>query len=702
MKEIRLSGIIVKASKEKTYDELFVVLKDNSSKSLKSLNVNNDDEVKIINKHPYYNNYFFNKSDKIIFAGDFISCTVNQKMETTKVPFIKIQMDQKSIKNYFKQSNKSKLIEHLEKIDVVNLNNTCILHDDKLSDFWMKRFIVRQFRLVGLEMKHITEIKSNKISFNDALDALFVNPYRFFFFQYEFCKDITRKIGDRYISADKMDEENKKARDDAVAIYKNYCDSKYSYTNLNNLHSKASDLQKFFIVVDHKKAYTPLSYFVEVNLAILLAECITSSCDEVNYVYNNTLSEIQNKAVKTSLENPITIILGNAGTGKSTLIKKLHDIFDEKEIPHQIVSFTGKSVAKLNDLQCNAVTIHRYISQRLNVPYIEYLIVDEISMVSNALFYDLINYYKSKFNKLPKLILVGDPNQLEPIRDVPVIDSLLKFNNMSDEIKIPVIKLEQYYRPNDKIIQYLDAYLHGTFHEGLNVIEGGILELDELIKSKFKDNKDNFTIICPKNSDVIVVNELCQNIFIDEKEPGFEFTYKYYDKFVGHTVMFKVGDKVMNVKNIYNSGVMNGQEGKITKITEFTIEVTFNNGLIANYPKSNDFRKSYDKNKYYEQLKSPHLTSDFDTIDKLTLEYLIHSYAITCHKSQGSEWENIVVYCPYEHQMITKKLIYTAMSRAKSEIYLVGNRETFVESVNSVFEYKNCSLAERILENLED
>lgn len=639
--------------------------------------------VIVSNKFPYIERYFqFPTIKTLLCAGDKILCEVLNNY-STKIPMVKISLDQKSIIEYFRKSHKTKLLEDVY-LDVNKLNKECIQCETKLHEFWLKKFVLRQLHLLGLNDSDIVKIRKNLIEFDTLLKIIFENPFKIFCLDRNKCVDIGKRLYDT-IDLNKVQREMK-YRKAAYNVYENYEKNKMVFTSLKDLNVDADGLKEYLMVVEEDRVYIPRSYYIETNLANILYEYMNMDITiNINYVPRSDLSELQNIAIENALRFPITIILGNAGTGKSTLIYNIHKIFNIKRIYHKVVSFTGKSVSRLNEIGCNSMTIHRFIFSPKAENYLDYLIIDEVSMLSSLLFYELVKSFKIHYKKYPRLILVGDPNQLEPTETGFLINELLKYNEKAKR-KIPLVRLEKCYRSDDIIIKYINCYLNGKIHPDIEPIEGDLFELKELILRFSGKPIQDFVIISPRSKDLDDVNNMCQELLLNSNNK--EYIHK-------NGKIFKVGDKVINTKNNYEHNVMNGEEGIIKDIREDHIEVKLNTGRIVNFQKQ--YKKST-KRDLVTKLKSSLLSSDTDTSENLCVDNLMHSYAITCHKSQGSEWKNVIVYCPsYIENFITKNLIYTAMSRAKEKIYLIGKPDIFYDSLNCVREYKYDFLSERLL-----
>lgn len=341
----------------------------------------------------------------------------------------------------------------------------------------------------------------------------------------------------------------------------------------------------------------------------------------------------------------VMLMHGPPGSGKTFNICK---VIESIKGTYRILAPTGKACdnlrAKLpNDIKVS--TIHKYIHhQEFNKNY-NIMIIDESSMISLNLFYKLIQKLLDSNVTVDKLVLVGDPNQLEPINRGDI------FRMMIESKIFKSIKLEFNFRSentssiaiNQK--KLLDGDTDFIFDEQFRINRQGTVE--DLI-DKLKDIQDyrNVKIISPYRETVSYVNERIRNILFKEDEK---------------IAPFFVGELVICIKNLYKApdakddfDVMNGEEGIVTEIkkkdTETKVLVDFgcNNGKIV----------SFSTNELSEK----------------PLLYLKTAYAITIHASQGSEWQNVILVVPRRDsnfKFINMNMIYTAISRPSTfiEIY---------------------------------
>ena len=396
--------------------------------------------------------------------------------------------------------------------------------------------------------------------------------------------------------------------------------------------------------------------------------------EEIN---NVELHDDQKKAVISAINNGVSVITGGPGTGKTTIIKCILDIFKNHKQVVSLLAPTGRAAKRMSEsCGADASTIHRalmldfgngsidtgherFVYNERNPLPSDVVIVDEVSMVDVQLMYSLV----SALRPSARLILVGDKNQLPSVGAGNVLSDII-----GSQI-IPVNSLTKIYRQADKslIIYNAHAINNGElpkidntsrdfFFEKCtepNEILRRILDLQSARIPRFLDiEPQKIQVLAPLKAGVCGVDNINAQIqsIINPHNPVRR------EVVVGDTI-FRFGDKVMQMQNNYNlewkrfdgarieygEAVFNGDIGTITDVTEAgAVEVTFEDGRIAVYQKSD-------------------------------LAQLSLSYAITIHKSQGSEFD--VVIMPViggASSILTRNLLYTGVTRAKKMVVLVG------------------------------
>ena len=409
---------------------------------------------------------------------------------------------------------------------------------------------------------------------------------------------------------------------------------------------------------------------------------------------NIKYDEIQLTAIKKALENNLLIITGGPGTGKTTIIKSIVQLYkllnklNDEELINEIslLAPTGRASKRLSEATLfPATTIHRFLgwNKELNSFKIdEYnkdksklIIIDEVSMIDMSLIDNLLK----GLNDNIKLILVGDFNQLPSVGPGQVLKDLIN----SDIID--VVKLKLLYRQNENSYipvlakEINDNNLSSDFYETRDdytflectnySLKNTIISLAETIEKKGYDYK-KVQIMAPMYAGVNGIDSLnkeLQNVF-NKKDPE-KREIKYFD------VIYRENDKVLQLVNMPDENVFNGDLGTIKYI------------IYANTSKSgkDEIYIDYDGNivKY--------LPKDFNKFK--------HGFVISIHKSQGSEFELVVLPITSSYgRMLSKKLIYTAVTRAKRKLIIVGDPNVFKTSIKNDNEYeRKTTLKEKLI-----
>ena len=393
--------------------------------------------------------------------------------------------------------------------------------------------------------------------------------------------------------------------------------------------------------------------------------------NKIKSISDLTLSDKQKEAIELINENNVSIITGGPGTGKTTIIKTIIELYDSVGNKTVLCAPTGRAAKRMTEATGKeSKTLHRLLeigkfsdekpNPDLDVTPIDgdVIIIDEVSMVDMF----LMNYVLKAVFKGSKLILVGDTDQLPSVGPGSILKDFIE----SD--KVPYITLNKIFRQaaKSKIIVNSHKVNDGiNFLEEGNEVEDGTIDdfdfIPEISSIKVQEmvidmyNKDSQIITPTKKGDLgtKVLNKLLQERYNPEND------YKQEKKF--GDIIFREGDKVMQTKNNYDimwiredevsSGIFNGEMG-IKE--EGKIKIKFDDEKIALYEYSD-------------------------------LEQLEHSYAITVHKSQGSEFGEVIFPIMQAAPMLlTRNLLYTGMTRAKNRLVMIGNTSTVDFMINNV------------------
>lgn len=398
-------------------------------------------------------------------------------------------------------------------------------------------------------------------------------------------------------------------------------------------------------------------------------------------------NEDQEKAIKSALNNNVTIISGGPGTGKTTIINAIVKLYIEenKLSPVEILDAiallapTGRASKKMaTSTNLPAFTIHRYLKwykDSNDFYYNEYnktphklIIVDEVSMIDIDLFNALLNGINSNI----KLVLVGDTFQL------PSVGPGLVLNDLIDSDYFNFVPLNQIYRQSDNsYIPYLAKEIknndlseefmakrddYSFFVAPSSQIKGAIEQIIKISLSKDIDER-KMQILAPMykgENGIDNLNVILQNIYNPPSDRKDEIRYLDF--------IYREGDKVLQLVNDLDNNVFNGDIGYITSIRNGKIIIDFEGNNVE--------------------------------YDKKDLKEIKHAYAITIHKSQGSEFEHVIMPISNSYfKMLYNKLIYTGVSRAKKSLTIVGDPKAFAGAVtNNYSSNRKTSLKDRIIE----
>lgn len=454
--------------------------------------------------------------------------------------------------------------------------------------------------------------------------------------------------------------------------------------------------------------YRKSIYIAELNIAKKVAELtkrptikanLEKDIDKVSQKQSIVLSESQKKAVEIAFKNNISVITGGPGTGKTTIIKCVIDLLKLKNISYVLAAPTGRAAKRITETTGeDAKTLHRlleitkiedtdidtFVNFPVNTIDADCLIIDEASMIDTI----LMNNVMKALKDTTKLIIVGDAYQLPSVGAGNVLKDIINSNVVN------TVCLNEVYRQSAKSDIIVSAHKvklgeHLTFKNrdtDLYFIETNSIEetkkeikslLDGRIKNFFgEDIDEKVQVITPiKKTDIgtYELNKLIQEIKI---KPSNDLRHKNSKDRV-----FYEQDKVMQIKNNYDidwdfdgvrgTGVYNGDIGIVETIDNKE------ECIIVDY----DGRKT----KY-----------DFDELDQLE-----HAYAVTVHKSQGSEFDAVIIplYVCFE-KLFNRNLIYTAMTRAKKLLIFVGRKSVMDYMIDNKTEKLRITGLKYKIENL--
>lgn len=677
----------------------------------------------------------------------------------------------------------------------------------KIKNFlviWNNDVLIRPLQLLGLSE---TEIKSIHIPLNEAYEIIKKNPFRF----PQYSLEKANKIVENHLRLQPAPYgfEINHEKLDYNSIFVRICGSitRMVYDNIDKRKWSSTPIAKikeqFPMYDDYRDILFKYYYLIEEFDHVYFTKIHgieRSIGNKISFLINKAKSiipepvfpalipsEKQQIAIKGALENNISLIHGGPGTGKTAIMSELVRTISMMGKKSLCLAFTGAATTRIRETTINngvfdlttIMTINMAITlvTRIIDMNIEYVIIDEISMVNSG----LISMFISAFKLVNyKLILIGDDNQLEPIE---------WGNFMCQILKTPVTKyhLTENFRSEKTIVSICEDVINkqriqmqqsvnwniiGNDYRftigNLNVLEQWIswyansfeinseLSQEENIKL-FEKYRDRFTIISPYKKVVEEINPIFQKYFMSY--------IKEYTELGG--TKFYLGDRVMKLINDYGINVMNGEQGKVIKIapsyivcifrnrketitpyvekSKFTAmkafvkknNITFNPYNIAKDGTSTEktkeeiktdvdnLRKQYlafinssDPNNdiiglYFSLLEEYPLAlyNIGEEAEFLNIKNLCLAYAITTHKSQGSQYDIDIFFLNGKMNcFVTVNNVYTALSRAKGLLHIITesvellnnaclNKQRYV--YDKLYERINSKLSPELLSTME-
>ena len=494
------------------------------------------------------------------------------------------------------------------------------------------------------------------------------------------------------------------------------------------LEVEISDIQKYLMDLSIEKkivlkqteqgirVYPSNYYYMELNTAKMLHDLNIHADIDVAYVSNRlqlleqdaelSLDEMQRQAVIEAAKHGILVLTGGPGTGKTTTINAMIQYFGSQGLDILLAAPTGRAAKRMTEATgYEAQTIHRLLEvsgnpedgdgrsgfarNEENPLETDILIIDEVSMVDLPLMHALLRAI------IPgtRLIFVGDGNQLPSVGPGSVLKDLLrsecfptvcltKIFRQATESDI-VMNAHKINRGESVVLDNKSRDFFFLKRQDANTIISVVITLLQKKLPKYVDAETyDIQVLTPMRKGLLGVERLNRILQEYLNPPNQKKTEKEYgDK------LFREGDKVMQIKNNYQLeweiatkyglvvdkgvGIFNGDMGIITNINTYneTLEVEYDEKRKVTYP--------------------------FQLLDELEL-----AYAITIHKAQGSEYPAVVIpLLPGPRQLFHRNLLYTAVTRAKKCVTLVGSEDTFYEMIQNAHEQNRyTSLSEKIQE----
>lgn len=379
------------------------------------------------------------------------------------------------------------------------------------------------------------------------------------------------------------------------------------------------------------------------NMELFIANKVTGllkepSCSTSDFQYepSDHLCDEQNEAIDAVMKTDFSILTGGPGTGKTTtinyILSEYRKQYERKEIV--LLAPTGKAAKRMDVCtggEYMPTTIHylalkeHFNHDNENPDIIDFCVIDEGSMIPLDIFYELMRYVRIK-----KLLIVGDIDQLESVSCGDILHDLI-------DLHVPTKRLLENHRSGDAIVENARKIKMGflSLHtsESFKIYEASDDEIGDLVLSEY--DRDTTMVLCPTREMTRQMNQRIKSFLYPDSDP------RYYT----------CGDRVLFTRNNRKKGYVNGDTGTVETILADGMRVEIDSDV-----------SNVSENTISVRGKM------FDDVEL--------GYALTIHKSQGSEYDKVVLCIPKgTGRLFSRNLLYTAVTRARNEVVIIGSIE---------------------------
>jgi len=392
-------------------------------------------------------------------------------------------------------------------------------------------------------------------------------------------------------------------------------------------------------------------------------------------------SEEQRRGIENAVNQGLFILTGGPGTGKTTTVSAILHVFAKAGLKVRLAAPTGRAARRMSEVTGHAAsTLHRllkydaatrgFVHSESNPLPCEALVLDEVSMIDTALMYAVLRAAKPG----TRVVLVGDPDQLPSVGAGKVLAEFIRSQS------VPHLHLAKIFRQAEASRIVTNAHRinkgllpeatdnSGDFHlvergDPESVVEAVVELVCERLPRRFNYHPlMDIQVLTPMNQGPLgthVLNQALQKR-LNPSGPALESRDR----------LFRKGDKVMQLRNNYDKAVFNGDIGRITRV-------------------------DLDEDELHVDFDGESVSYGAEELDQLAL-----AYAVTVHKSQGSEFKAVVLVLSKSHWvMLQRNLLYTAITRAREQLVIAGQKAAVHRSVeNNPSVERNTLLAERLKE----